>query len=176
MLMVGLCSGQLGWVLSNDNSRVGQTTSVIMLSAKRDAMIVKLLLSALFIEQSNKQFYCQATQSTKAHMTNVRETKTHADISHTRKYTVTRKSNLVLGTQQRKMSWNEKSIKKMGDSAFLEIKQMSKIYLVLYGSFRTMLNSVWIIEVVFPFKDDQTWSSFIKLCLLRQWDNIINHS
>lgn len=49
--------------LSNDNSRVGHTTSVIMLSAKRDVMIVKLLLSAPFTEQSNNQFYCQATQS-----------------------------------------------------------------------------------------------------------------
>ena len=47
--------------LSNDNSRVGYKTSVIMLSAKRNVIIAKLLLSAAFTEQSNKQFYCQAT-------------------------------------------------------------------------------------------------------------------
>lgn len=70
--------------LSNDNSRVGHTTSVIMLSAKRDVMIVKLLLSAPFTEQSNTQFYCQATRShwhTQS-TTSERQRNAHTDIAN----------------------------------------------------------------------------------------------
>lgn len=81
--------------LSNDNSRVGHTTSVITLSAKRDVMIVKLLLSAPFTQRSNKQVYCQATQSQRRthNDTRQRETETHTLTLLADVRTVTRKLN-----------------------------------------------------------------------------------
>lgn len=48
MSMVGLNSGQKAPGLSHDNGRFDHTTSVITLSAKRDAMIVKLLACVIY--------------------------------------------------------------------------------------------------------------------------------
>lgn len=83
--------------LSNDNSRVGHTTSVITLSAKRDVMIVKLLPSAPFTEQSNKLFYCQATRSQRHTQWHTwerqRHTHTLTSLNGVHSHTVARKWN-----------------------------------------------------------------------------------
>lgn len=46
--MVGLNSGQKAPGLSHDNGRFDHTTSVMTLSAKRDAMMVKLLACVVY--------------------------------------------------------------------------------------------------------------------------------